>query len=140
MYFSLKIVPPRDNEAFFFGKMGDELFDGWDDDSITADGEETPEEESIYSYTQFYEEAYQNSTWVNKRVSAAGWNGEWARIKAGGQEFMMFGCGICCLKVGIPGISDTIITRQSTNATIRFLLDIIYSFLLSFFWKLLSLY
>ncbi len=26
--------------------MGDELFDGWDDDSITADGEETPEEES----------------------------------------------------------------------------------------------
>ena len=64
---------------------------------LTRPYQETPEEEGIYSYTQFYDEAYQNSSWVNKRVSAAGWNGEWGRIQAGGQEFMMFGCGVCCL-------------------------------------------
>ncbi len=74
--------------------------------------EERPEEADIYSYTQFYEEAYQNTTWVNKRVSAAGWNGEWGKILAGGQEFMMFGCGICCLSNAVSTLTDRVVDPE----------------------------
>ena len=75
--------------------------------------EERPEEKNIYSYTQFYEEAYQKTTWVNKRVSARGWNGEWARIKAGGQEFMIFGCGICCLSNMVSTLKDSVVDPEA---------------------------
>ena len=74
--------------------------------------EERPEEGNIYSYTQFYDEAYQMTTWVNKRVSAEGWNGEWARITAGGQEFMMFGCGICCLSNMVCTMTDRVVDPE----------------------------
>ena len=79
---------------------------------LTRPYQETPEEKGIYSYTQFYDEAYQNSTWVNKRVSAAGWNGEWGRIQAGGQEFMMFGCGVCCLSNIVSTMTDRVVDPE----------------------------
>ena len=79
---------------------------------LTRPYEETEEERKIYSYTQFYEEAYQNTSWVNKRVSAEGWNGEWARIQAAGREFMMFGCGICCLSNMVSTLTDRVVDPE----------------------------
>ncbi|MBQ7174873.1 MAG: hypothetical protein IJR62_05370 [Lachnospiraceae bacterium] len=74
--------------------------------------EEKEDEKSIYSYTQFYEEAYQMTTWVNKRVSAAGWNGDWAKIQAAGREFMMFGCGVCCLSNSVSTLTDRVVDPE----------------------------
>ena len=74
--------------------------------------EEKEEEKAIYSYTQFYEEAYQMTTWVNKRVSAAGWNGDWAKIQAAGREFMMFGCGVCCLSNSVSTLTDLVVDPE----------------------------
>ena len=74
--------------------------------------EEKEEEKAIYSYTQFYEEAYQMTTWVNKRVSAAGWNGDWAKIQAAGREFMMFGCGVCCLSNSVSSLTDLVVDPE----------------------------
>lgn len=71
--------------------------------------EETEAEQGIYGYTQFYQEAYENTTWVNYRSVNEAWNGEWARIKAGGQEFMIFGCGICCLSNAVSTLTDTVV-------------------------------
>ena len=79
---------------------------------LTRPYTETQEEKAIYSYTQFYEEAYQKTTWVNKRVSAAGWNGEWARIQAAGREFMMFGCGVCCLSNSVSTLTGTVVDPE----------------------------
>ena len=70
---------------------------------------ETDAEKKIYSYTQFYEEAYENTSWVNYRKVNEAWNGEWARIMAGGQEFMAFGCGICCLSNEVSTLTDKVI-------------------------------
>lgn len=71
--------------------------------------EETEAEQSIYSYTQFYQEAYEKTAWVNYRALNEAWNGEWARIMAGGQEFMVFGCGICCLSNAVSTLTDTVV-------------------------------
>ena len=71
--------------------------------------EETEAEQAIYSYTQFYQEAYEKTTWVNYRAVNEAWNGEWARIVAGGQEFMVFGCGICCLSNAVSTLTDTVV-------------------------------
>lgn len=71
--------------------------------------EETEAEKRIYSYTQFYREAYENTSWVNYRKVNEAWNGEWARITAGGQEFMIFGCGICCLSNAVSTLTDRVV-------------------------------
>lgn len=71
--------------------------------------EETEEEQQIYTYTQFSPEAYRTTSWVNYRSVNEAWNGDWAKIAAGGQEFMMFGCGICCLSNAVSTLTGTVV-------------------------------
>ena len=71
--------------------------------------EENGAEEKIFSYTQFSQDAYENTSWVNYRKCNEAWNGDWAKIEAGGQEFMMFGCGICCLSNAVSTLTDTVV-------------------------------
>lgn len=70
---------------------------------------ETEAEQKIFSYTQISPEDYETTTWVNYRKSNAAWNGDWAKIKAGGQEFMMFGCGICCLSNVVSTLTKEVV-------------------------------
>ena len=74
--------------------------------------EEREPEQAICSYTQFYQEAYEMTSWVNYRSVNEKWNGEWARIEAGGQEFMMFGCGICCLSNTVSTLTGTAVPPE----------------------------
>ena len=71
---------------------------------------ETEAEQKIFSYTQISPEDYETTTWVNYRKGNAAWNGDWAKIKAGGQEFMMFGCGICCLSNAVSTLTKEVVT------------------------------
>lgn len=49
---------------------------------------ESEREKLIYSYVQALPEYYDGDP---------KWAGDWCHISAGGQEFVYFGCGICCL-------------------------------------------
>ena len=74
--------------------------------------EETAAEEKIFSYTQFSPEAYETTTWVNYRSANVPWNGDWAKIPAGGQEFMAFGCGICCLSNAVSTLTESVVDPE----------------------------
>lgn len=69
--------------------------------AVPSDRRETAEEKTIYSYVQVPENYSRDNRWT----------GSWVTEEYAGQEFMSFGCGICCL----TNIYDTLAVYDESD-------------------------